>query len=162
MQAAETRSGAFGGGAQRPPQRVGSARNPAILFAGHRARSRDRGRVRSLLPRPCGAGTGRGRSIGVWYYGIDMVKVTYSLDDATVRRIRTIAGRLGIPQSQMVREAVADYAARKDRLSEAERLRMLEVLYRLRDTPPRRSRAEVEAELREIRDARRRGWRPER
>ncbi len=91
-----------------------------------------------------------------------MVKVTYSLDDATVRRIRTIAGRLGIPQSQMVREAVADYAARKDRLSEAERLRMLEVLYRLRDTPPRRSRAEVEAELREIRDARRRGWRPER
>ncbi len=91
-----------------------------------------------------------------------MVKVTYSLDDATVRRIRTVASRLGIPQSQMVREAVADYAARKDRLSEAERLRMLEVLHRLRDAPPRRSRAEVDGELREIRDARRRGWRPER
>ena len=40
-----------------------------------------------------------------------MVKVTYSLDDATVRRIRAVSARLGIPQSQMVREAVADYAA---------------------------------------------------
>ena len=161
MQAAETRSGAFGGGAQRPPQRVGSARNPAILFAGHGARSRDRGGVRSLLPRPCGAGARRGRLIGVWYYGMSMVKVTYSLDDATVRRIRTTAGRLGIPQSQMVREAVADYAVRKDRLSEAERLRLLEILERLSEAPPSRSPEEVDAELREIRAARRRGWRQE-
>ena len=90
-----------------------------------------------------------------------MVKVTYSLDEPTVHRIRTVSGRLGIPQSQFVREAVADYAARKDRLSEAERLRMLEVLDRLNTAPPRRSREEVDSELREIRAARRRGWRPE-
>ena len=90
-----------------------------------------------------------------------MVKVTYSLDEPTVHRIRTVSGRLGIPQSQFVREAVADYAARKDRLSEAERLRMLQVLDRLNAAPPRRSREEVDSELGEIRAARRRGWRPE-
>ena len=88
-----------------------------------------------------------------------MVKVTYSLDDVTVRRIRAVSARLGIPQSQMVREAVADYAARKDRLSEAERLRMLEVLERIRDSPPSRSQDEVDAELRQIRAARKVAWR---
>lgn len=88
-----------------------------------------------------------------------MVKVTYSLDGATVRRIRAVSSRLGIPQSQMVREAVADYAARKDRLSEAERLRMLEVLERIRESPPSRPQEEVDAELREIRAARKRAWR---
>lgn len=93
---------------------------------------------------------------------MSMVKVTYSLDEATVRRIRAGAGRLGIPQSEFVREAVADYAARKDRLSEAERLRMLEVLERIRDSPPTRSREDVDAELREIREARRRAWRRDR
>ena len=61
-----------------------------------------------------------------------MVKVTYSLDDATVRRIRRAAERLGKPRSQVVREAVAEYDARTDRLSEAERLRMLDVLDRWR------------------------------
>ncbi|MYF77901.1 MAG: ribbon-helix-helix domain-containing protein [Acidobacteria bacterium] len=88
-----------------------------------------------------------------------MVKVTYSLDDATVRRIRAVSARLGIPQSQMVREAVADYAARKDRLSEAERLRMLEVLERIRQAPPSRPQEEVDAELRDIREARKLAWR---
>lgn len=90
---------------------------------------------------------------------MSMVKVTYSFDEATVRRIRAVSSRLGIPQSQMVREAVADYAARKDRLSEAERLRMLEVLERIRDSPPSRPQEEVDAELREIRAARKRAWR---
>ena len=84
-----------------------------------------------------------------------MVKVTYSLDDATVRRIRRAAERLGKPQSQVVREAVAEYDARTDRLSEAERLRMLEVLDRLSKEPVTRSQESVEAELREIRESRR-------
>ena len=88
-----------------------------------------------------------------------MVKVTYSLDDATARRIRAVSARLGIPQSQMVREAVADYASRKDRLSETERLRLLEVLERIRRSPPSRSQEEVDTELREIRVARKRAWR---
>lgn len=84
-----------------------------------------------------------------------MVKVTYSLDDATVRRIRRAAERLGKPQSQVVREAVAEFDARTDRLSEAERLRMLEVLDRLSKEPVTRSQKSVEAELREIRESRR-------
>lgn len=88
-----------------------------------------------------------------------MVKVTYSLDDATVGRIRRTAARLGKPQSQVVREAVAEYDARTDRLSEAERLRMLEVLERLRNAPVARSRESVDAQLREIRATRREGWR---
>jgi hypothetical protein len=84
-----------------------------------------------------------------------MVKVTYSLDDATVRRVRRAAERLGKPQSHVVREAVAEYDARTDRLSESERLRMLEVLDRWRREPVKRSRESVEAELREIRLSRR-------
>lgn len=83
-----------------------------------------------------------------------MVKVTYSLDDATVRRIRRTADRMGKPQSQVVREAVAEYAVRTDRLSEAERLRMLEVLDRWRKDRAPRSREGVESELREIRRSR--------
>ena len=90
-----------------------------------------------------------------------MVKVTYSLDDATVRRIRRTAERLGKPQSQIVREAVADFAARADRLSEVERLRMLKVISDLREAPPTRSREETNAELRDIRASRRFGWRRE-
>lgn len=87
-----------------------------------------------------------------------MAKVTYSLDDATVRRIRRAAERLGKPQSQVVREAVAEYDARTDRLSEAERLRMLDVLDRWRKEHTPRSPESVEAELREIRESRREGW----
>ena len=84
-----------------------------------------------------------------------MVKVTYSLDDATVRRVRRAAERLGKPQSHVVREAIAAYDARTDRLSEAERLRMLEVLDRWREEPVKRSRESAEAEIREIRLSRR-------
>jgi predicted transcriptional regulator len=87
-----------------------------------------------------------------------MVKVTYSLDDATVRRVRRAAERLGKPQSHVVREAVAEYDARTDRLSESERLRMLEVLDRWRKEPVKRSRESAEAELREIRLSRLEGW----
>ena len=87
-----------------------------------------------------------------------MVKVTYSLDDATVRRIRRAAERFGKPQSHVVREAVAEYDARTDRLSEAERLRMLDVLDRLRREPVTRSQESADAELREIRLSRLEGW----
>ena len=48
-----------------------------------------------------------------------------------------------------------DYDARTDRLSEAERLRMLDVLDRWRKEHKPRSPESVEAELREIRQSRR-------
>lgn len=88
-----------------------------------------------------------------------MVRVTYSLDEATVAQIRQTAARLRKPQSQVVRDAVADYAARSDRLSERERLHAMGVLERLRDARPTRPVADVDKELRTIRAARRAGGR---
>jgi predicted transcriptional regulator len=92
-----------------------------------------------------------------------MVKVTFTLDDETVGRLRRIAARLRRPLSHVVRESIKDYEARSDKLSEEERRRMLAVLDEIKNAPPTRSRAEVDAELREIRAARRRwGRRPPR
>jgi hypothetical protein len=88
-----------------------------------------------------------------------MARATFSLDAATIAEIRRTAARLRKPQSHVVREAIADYAARTDRLGERERLRRLDVLERLRQERPVRSAAEVDAELRAIRVARRTGGR---
>ena len=88
-----------------------------------------------------------------------MARVTFSLDDATVAQIRRTAARLRKPQSHVVREAVADYAARADRLSDAERRHALGVLERLREAKATRPAADVERELRAIGAARRTGGR---
>ena len=88
-----------------------------------------------------------------------MVKVTFTLDEATINQLRRTAERLGKPQSQVVRAAVADYASRTDRLSEAERVHLLGVLDRLRATRPSRSQEAVDVELTGIRQARRSGGR---
>jgi predicted transcriptional regulator len=88
-----------------------------------------------------------------------MVKVTFTLDARTVAEIRRAAERLRMPQSQVVREAVAEYAARADRVSERERLRRLAILERLRRAPVSRGAAAVDAELRTIRATRRSGGR---
>lgn len=90
---------------------------------------------------------------------MSMVKVTYTLDSATVAAIRRTAERLGTPQSHVVREAVAEYAARADRVSERERLRMVGILKALRAAPLTRTAAQADAELRQLRTARRRGGR---
>jgi hypothetical protein len=84
-----------------------------------------------------------------------MVKVTFTLDDETVERLRRTAARLAKPQSQVVREAIREYEARSDKLSEDERRRMLDAFDRLVRTLPGRPQGEVDAELREIRAARR-------
>ncbi len=88
-----------------------------------------------------------------------MVRVTFSLDEQTVVELRRTAARLRRPQSQVVREAVADYAARTDRLSDRERRETLAVLDRLRQTTPSRQARAVDLELQSIRAARRRGGR---
>ena len=87
-----------------------------------------------------------------------MVKVTFTLDEETVSRLRRLGARLGKPQSQVVRESIKDYEARSDRLSQEERRRLLAVMDRIMKMPPTRPQAEVDAELREIRRSRRRGW----
>ena len=80
-----------------------------------------------------------------------MVKVTFTLDDATVEELRRTAARLKKPQSQVVREAVAEYSARTDKLSERERQRMLAILERVKRMKPTRSQAENDAEIAAIR-----------
>jgi predicted transcriptional regulator len=84
-----------------------------------------------------------------------MAKVTFSVDAATVNLLRTTAERLGKPQSLVVREAIADYAARAGRLTEAERRRLLKTVDAMMREPPTRAQAQVARELREIRTARR-------
>ena len=88
-----------------------------------------------------------------------MVKVTFTLDDRTVSRLRQTAERANKPQSQVVREAVNDYADRIGRLSEAERIRMLTALDTIVSRKPTRPAADVDHELRAIRAARRSGGR---
>ena len=88
-----------------------------------------------------------------------MVKVTFTLDDATVARLRQSATRLAKPQSEIVREAIRDYADRVGRLSEQERLRRLRVFDELVPLMPMRPAAEVDREMAEVRRARRAGGR---
>lgn len=87
------------------------------------------------------------------------IKVTYSLDPDTVSRLERTAERLGVSKSQVVREAVADYSVRVDRLGERERLRLLELFDRVVPAIPERPVEEVEEELEALRRARRHGGR---
>jgi len=82
-------------------------------------------------------------------------KATFSLDEATVEALRKMASRQRKPQSQVVREAIAHYAAREDTLSDAERERILEVIAYMKTLPPSRPQSEAEEEKREIRRERR-------
>lgn len=85
--------------------------------------------------------------------------MTFSLDSETIARLETTAERLRQPKSQVVREAIADYAARADRLSEQERLRLLRVLDESLGRIPARPASEVDRELQGLREARRSGGR---
>lgn len=87
-----------------------------------------------------------------------MAKVTFTLDDETVRKIRKMAERTKKPQSLVVREAVAQYSAREDKLTPEEQERMLRALDEFRKVAPSRPRSEVDKELRELRRSRRTGW----
>jgi predicted transcriptional regulator len=84
-----------------------------------------------------------------------MVKVTFTLDDETVSRLRRTATRLARPQSQVVREAIREYEARSAKLSDDERRRLLEALDRLAPSARARPQREVRAEIAEVRAARR-------
>lgn len=88
-----------------------------------------------------------------------MVKVTFTLDDDTVATLRRSSERLGKPQSAVVREAIADHAARIGRLSEAERRAMLKTYDALLPRIPLRPARTADDELRAIRQGRRSGGR---
>ncbi len=86
------------------------------------------------------------------------VKMTFSLDEVTARRLGEVAEALRKPKSRVVRDAIADYAERMSRLTEEKR-RMLDVLDALTATEPSRSAVETDAELEDLRRARRLGGR---
>lgn len=86
-------------------------------------------------------------------------KVTFTLDQETVRQIDTAAARLSLPKSQVVREAVHEYYERIGRLSESERLRMLRVFDEMVHRIPARPARAVDRELKAIRQARGSGGR---
>jgi hypothetical protein len=87
-----------------------------------------------------------------------MAKLTFSLDDTSVQMLRNAARRTRKPQSLIVREAIAQYAAREEMLSNEERTRLLSLVRRIKSRPPTRPQADVDRELREIRRSRRSGW----
>ena len=88
-----------------------------------------------------------------------MVKVTFTFDNETVETLRRTASRLKKPQSLVVREAIQDYAARSDRLTEDERKHLLKVFDRMVARIPGGSQAEADAEIEGIRAARKTGGR---
>jgi predicted DNA-binding protein len=87
-----------------------------------------------------------------------MPKLTFSLDEETVRILRRVSEQKQKAQSLIVREAIADYGAREERLPEAERARRLDVIRALESQPHSRSGAEVDRELRDLKQSRRAGW----
>jgi predicted transcriptional regulator len=97
----------------------------------------------------------------IWQYVLDMSsrKVTFTLDETTVARLARTAEWLGMPKSQVVREAISEYSARVSRLSDDERDRLLRAFDELVPQIPRRPLEEVEQEIRDVRQARREGGR---
>ena len=92
-----------------------------------------------------------------------MKKVTYTLDDDTVEKIRRTAARTNQPQSAVVREAVAQYAPDADRMLPTEIQAKLRLCDAIMAKPPTRPQKDVDLELRQLRESRRIGWqRPER
>ena len=85
--------------------------------------------------------------------------MTFTFDEQTAETLKRAAARLKKPQSAVVREAIHDYASRADRLSDEERKQMLKVLDRMIARAPKRTQAEVDAEIAEIRATRRSGGR---
>lgn len=87
------------------------------------------------------------------------VKVTFTLDRETVGRLRQASERLSKPKSAVVREAIHDFSERVGRLSERERLRMLQLFDEVVPRIPTRPISEVRSEIEEVRRARRAGGR---
>jgi predicted DNA-binding protein len=87
-----------------------------------------------------------------------MAKMTFSLDDETVRTLRTIAERKQKPQSAVVREAIVEYAAKDEKLSDTDRARKLQLIRSLKSQPTTRDRASVDRELDDLRRSRKAGW----
>ncbi len=83
------------------------------------------------------------------------VRATFSLDAETAAAIQRLAVAWRISKSAVVRKAVEELDARRDLLTEKERLLLLGTLDRWLATDTTRPRSEALAEVEEIREARR-------
>lgn len=86
------------------------------------------------------------------------VKSTFVLDEQTVQILRRIAARENKPQSMVVREAVAHYAARDEKMTVKEREQWLSTFDDLVSRVAPRSPARVKKELADVTRSRREGW----
>jgi len=87
------------------------------------------------------------------------VKMTFTLDAETAACLRQASERLSRPQSAVVNEAIQDFSERVGRLSERERLRMLQVFDEVVAPLPSKSMARAKREIEDVRQARRSGGR---
>ena len=88
-----------------------------------------------------------------------MRKMTFTLDEGTVRYLNRASARLGMPKSQVVREAVQMYGEQLGRLTDEERDEKLRLFDELVAELPPRSREDIDAEVDQVRAGRRRGGR---
>ncbi len=86
-------------------------------------------------------------------------KVTFTLDQSSIQRLQEASDRLGLPKSEIVREAIMEYHDRLGKLSERERLAMLRAFDELVPKLPARSVAGVKRELAGVREASQAGGR---
>lgn len=86
-------------------------------------------------------------------------KMTFRLDTLTAARINALSRDLGKTKSAIVREAVSVYARTRGKVTEEERIERVRLFRELVGKIPPRPRDEVDAELRELRLARRGGGR---
>ena len=91
----------------------------------------------------------------VW---LNMVKMTFTIDEITAETLRRISKRVQRPQSQVLREAIRHYEPHAGQLSAEERKRRVKVFDRVIARIPDRPASEVDAEIRDIRSSRRQGW----
>ena len=99
------------------------------------------------------------KTYGYMVCHMSSIKVTFTLDEGTVGRLGRTAERLGMPKSQVVREAIREYSSRIGRLGEEERLGLLRTFDEVVPAIPKRPAGDVEREIEGIREARRSGGR---
>jgi predicted transcriptional regulator len=85
-------------------------------------------------------------------------KSTFTLDEVTVQTIRRLAAREDKPQSLIVREAVAHYAAKDEKATPEERERWLKTFDELSSRVAERSPQSMAAEVATVKQSRRSGW----
>lgn len=92
----------------------------------------------------------------VWH---GMVKMTFSLDDSTADTLKRLSKRLQRPQSQVLREAISYYEPHAGKLTKAQQAERVALFDKVLAAVPSRPVSEVDAELKNVRQSRRTGWR---